>query len=201
MIIKKEYFPEFFQFSLNIQNEYVDPHIRNAEMQDILPKIGKAMYDALSPMEAIPTSWVSSTNYAIGSIVLFNGAIYKATATTTNNQPDVSSQWNLSELFTFFWGYIRPFGVFACFREFLIHHGINITQFGLRVSDEATSFAADGNTRASMLDNARRRMSQYESAMNNKLCEVNWTFDNIKYEIDTTVYKKSTKNKFKISSL
>lgn len=207
MLIKREFFSEYVQFTLNIPPAQVDPHILNAENQDIIPKIGDQMYIALRAIfDTNPSIWSSATAYLTNDYVIIQNGIqkqvYKALANNTNVNPISSpATWQLSELGTFFENYLKPFGVFACYKEFLIYHGINITQFGLRVADETTSFAADGNTRAAMLDNARSRMNAYQAKFQNYLCDIDWTFDGIIYDIDCTVYKKHNNSQFKINAL
>ena len=207
MLIKREYFSEYVQFTMNIPASQVDPHILNAEYQDIVPKIGDQMYNALRFIyDTNPADWSSLTNYFTNDYVIVqNGTskqLYKALANNNNVNPiNAPATWQLSELGTFFLNYLKPFGVFACYKEFLIFHGINITQFGLRVAEETTSFAVDGNTRAAMLDNARSRMNAYQAKMQNYLCDVDWTFDGIIYDIDCKVYKKHNNSQFKINAL
>lgn len=206
MLINKSYFPEYIQFTLNVPDSQVQPYINNAETQDIVSAIGDQMYAALRLIyDTNPTLWDSATAYSAGEFTIIQNGIvkqvYEAIQANTNSNPITNpSDWQLSELGSFFEQYIKPWGVLVCAKEFLTFHGVNVTQFGLRVADETTSFAVDGNTRAAMLANVNNRANAYYNKMRNRLCDVNWTFDNTVYKIDCEIYKIKP-NRFSVNPL
>lgn len=203
MIIKKNFFPEFTPFSLNIPDWQVEPHINNSEINDLIPLIGDQMYNDLKVIfDNTPQLWNASTNYSVDEFVIEGDKVYKAIAPNNNILPSSNTSfWIVNELGTFFWKFIKPVGVLFAYKELLIFHGINLTQFGIRISDESTSIPADAHIRVILINNASTRLKQYISLMNNKLREKNWTFDNVKYEINLNKYNNNQSNSFKISAL
>lgn len=203
MIIKKKFFPDFIPFSLNIPDWQIEPHIKNAEGNDLVPMIGDDMYKDLRKIfENTPPNWDITSYYNSNDYTVFDTKVFKAITANTGLQPDTNpATWQLSQLGTFFWNYVKPVGVLLAYKEMLIYHGINITQFGIRISDESTSMPADGTIRGHMIDNTNHRLKQYISQMKKELDKNKWTFDNVVYSIDCEKYKKNSGNSFKISAV
>lgn len=203
MIIKKNFFPEYVAFSLNIPDWQVEPHIKNSEMNDLVPMIGDDMYNDLKKIfEITPNIWNITYSFNANDYTIFDGKVYKAITANNALQPDLNnSDWQISQLGTFFWNFIKPVGVMLAYKEMLIYHGINITQFGIRISDETSSIPADGAIRGQLINNATHRLKQYISQMNNELEKKKWTFDSVVYFISCDKYKKNINNSFKISAI
>lgn len=203
MIIKKNFFPEFIPFSMNIPDWQVEPHIKNSEINDLVPMIGDDMYNDLKEIfENTPPNWNINSSFNSNDYTIFDGKVYKAITQNAGLQPDLNqSVWMISQLGSFFWNFIKPVGVMLSYKEMLIYHGINITQFGIRISDETTSIPADGAIRGQLINNANHRLKQYISQMNNELEKNKWMFDNVIYSISCEKYKKNKNNSFKISAL
>lgn len=205
MLIKPEHIANYAQFSLNVPATHVEPYIRNTEALRLIPIIGDAMYADLNALYAnFIGVWDNTTNYAVNDVVSVNNGViievYQAVVANTGINPIGNpATWQLKELGVLFENYIKPFASLATMREFLVFHGINVTQFGLRVPDESTSLPADGATRGRMIDQIKTHEQAYLNKLKNYLCDKNWTFDSIKYTVDCGDYK--SKSKIRVSSL
>lgn len=210
MLILKTHFPEYEAFTLNIPDSQVTPYINNAETQDMIPVLGDQMYAALRVIfDTSPASWSSTAAYTTGQFSIVQSGhlsyLYKCIQSGTGQAPATSpAYWQLSELGTFFLQYIKPWGVMVCLREFLVNHGVNITQFGIRVADEPTSMPADGRQVEAKIQVYRERGRTYKAKMLNRLKDVDRTFDGVKYEVDCEDYKTNNNNpgnSFKIRAI
>jgi hypothetical protein len=198
MLIKKAFFNQYVQFTQNIEDRILSPHIETAETMKVRPIIGDALYTAMRRISDIdPGAWDSATSYPSGEYVIVeNGELqqlYVSLRPTTGDDPKISPlDWKLSELGTFWIQHVRPWVVMESFAEFLVWHGTNVTQYGLRTMFEDSSMAIDADTRAVLLSNVNGKARFYRSAMQNRLADVQWTFDNTSYSVNRKDYKRDT---------
>ena len=100
----------------------------------------------------------------------------------TNLQAIVGGSGNFPELEAFFENYIKQWICFITCYQFYSVHGINVTQYGLRVMNEDTSVPVDPTDRAAFLQHYKNNGQAYLLRMNKSLDKANYTFDGIKYE-------------------
>lgn len=205
MLLTPEHIAIFAQFSLNVPPTHIEPYIRNTEALRLVPIIGDTMYADLNALYAnLIGEWDNTTTYSPNDVVLINNGViievYQALVGNTWVNPIGNPlTWQLKELGVLFENYIKPFAALATMREFLVFHGVNVTQFGLRVPDESTSLPADGATRGRMIDQIKAHEQAYLNKLKNYLCDKQWTFDNVKYSVNCSDY--NNKPKIRISSL
>lgn len=204
MLISKADIKAFVQFTLNIEDRIINPNITDAQEYDLKPMIGDAMYLQLEQdfYNAPLTLWDVADNYLANDFVIYNGSVYKALLPNVGSQPDTNPlDWELNELGTFFYKFLVPFLVFRSFGRFLLWIGRNITQYGLREMNEETSVPVNEEGRAALIVDIKGKASIWQNRINNYLCDVNWTFDNVKYEIDCDDYKENPRKTFKIRAV
>lgn len=204
MLISKQDIKNYVQFTLNIENRIIDPNITDAQEYDLRPFVGDAMYlQLIEDFSAIILAdWDIATGYLINDFVIYNNEVYKALAPSTGSQPDTTpADWELNELGTFYINYLKPYLVFKTFGRFLLWVGRNITQYGLREINEETSVAVTDEGRSALIKDIKGKASIWQSRVSNYLCNVHWTFDTVKYEIDTDIYKENPRKTFNIRAV
>lgn len=204
MLISKQDIKNYVQFTLNIENRIIDPNITDAQEYDLRPFVGDAMYLQLNEDfgNIILADWDITATYQVGDFVIYQNEVYKALAISTGSQPDTTpADWSLNELGTFYINYIKPFLVFKTFGRFLLWVGRNITQYGLREMNEETSNPVTDEGRSALIKDIKGKGSIWQNRVSNYLCNVHWTFDTVKYEIDTDVYKENPRKTFNIRAV
>lgn len=201
MLINKQDIKNYVQFTLNIENRIIDPNILDSQEYDLRPMLGDAMYLQLETdfSNIILANWDIADTYQVNDFVIYNNIVYKALVITTGNQPDINpADWEENELGTFYIKYLKPYLVFKSFSRFLLWIGRNITQYGLREMNEETSVPVSDEGRSALIKDIKGKASIWENRISNYLCDVHWTFDTIKYEVDTDDYKQYPKKTFNI---
>lgn len=204
MLINKQNIKNLVQFTLNIEDRIINPNILDAQEYDLRPMVGDAMYLQLYNDfdDVILANWSNLTAYSIDDFVVYGSTVYKALTANTGQQPDTNpTDWQVNELGTFFLNYLQPFLVFRAFGRFLLWVGRNITQYGLREMNEETSVPVTEDGRAALIVDIKGKASIWQNRLNNYLCDVNWTFDNVKYEIDCDDYKENPRKTFRIRAV
>lgn len=200
MLISKVDIKDFTQFTLNIEDRIFNHNILDAQEFDLKPAIGNLMFDAL--ILAAPNgyvAWNSLTPYIIGEYSVYANIVYKALNPNTGSQPDISPlDWEVNQLGTFFYQYLRPFLVFMSYRKFLLWAGTNLTQYGLVKIDEDTSEEISDQRRAELIADVKQKANVWLSRLRGRLCEVNWTFDTVSYAQTDGDYKVNPRKTFQI---
>lgn len=102
------------------------------------------------------------------------------------------------QLLTFYTDFVEPYLVLCAYNRFLLLHGINITQYGLRINNEDTSNEIDEKKLANVMADALHKSNVYLARLTDRLKDVNYTFDNIVYSYnncETTKPRAKTKIK------
>ena len=97
------------------------------------------------------------------------------------------------ELKLFLDDYIKPYLICGAYEKFLLWHGANISQFGLRQNNEDTSDEISDKRRGELLADIRRKTNTYQSIMNRELKVSNYTFDGTIYTFFDDIYKTKSK--------
>lgn len=96
-----------------------------------------------------------------------------------------------SELTTFLNDYVKPYLICGSYEKFLLWHGRNVAQFGLRENQEDTSTPISDKARAELIADVRRKTNVYLASMNDRLNDVSYTFDGVAYDFNTCNTSKS----------
>lgn len=204
MLISKSDIKTYANFTLNVVDHIINPSILDAENYDLLPIIGDDMYNKLIAdfNGSIITVWNNADTYTVLNYVVYNNIVYKCINGNTNSQPDINpGDWLVNELGTFYYNYLIPYLVFKCYGRFLLWAGRNITQYGLRENTEDTSVSVTDEGRAALIADINVKGNIWYNRFKNKLCKVNYTFDNILYSVDCDVYNPNPKHTYKIRSI
>lgn len=86
------------------------------------------------------------------------------------------------QLKSFFDNYVKQWICFTTYYNFCTVHGINVTQYGIRVNNEDTSVPVDPQDRAKFNQAYKNKGNAYYLRMNKELDAKAYTFDNIKYD-------------------
>lgn len=183
MLIKKIHFSDIVEFTQNIPDTKVNPEIKNAEKYDFITKFGTSLISALTDAcndSSNWTTWAAGT-YTTGAKVIHNEKVYFISVSTTTQQPGTGTDWTLKELNTLWLVNVKPYMVYCAYARFLVEHGVNVTQSGMRVAFEDTSNEVDAKTKAMKINSQKSKASAEENLLHVALTNANWTFDGTTY--------------------
>ncbi len=106
---------------------------------------------------------------------------FKATTDATFYNDLIGSLTSRPELSAFLDTYIKPYLICGAYEKFLLWHGTNINQYGLRQNNEDTSDEISDKRRAEIMADIRSKANAYLSIMQKQLKEDNYTFDGVYY--------------------
>jgi hypothetical protein len=201
MIIKKTDFNSWVQFTQNIEDRILNPHIQNVMIERINPILGDQLYNAIMAVaNSSPVAWNGATAYTLGmyateqagDIPSYSDKVYRSIQAGTNHALTDVAFWELDPLATFWFNHVRPWAVFETFHRFLIWQGVNVVQYSLVFMDTEATTVIDGQTRAFIMDNVKTSAEIRKARMLNYLCDNNWKIGTVTYKIDSTDYKKET---------
>jgi len=96
-----------------------------------------------------------------------------------------------SELQIFLDDYVKPYIILGSYDKFLLWHGRNISQFGLRENSEDTSTPISDKARAEMMADIRHKANVCLMAMNKRLSDLSYTFDGTVYNFTSCDVSKA----------
>jgi hypothetical protein len=88
------------------------------------------------------------------------------------------------ELATLFEDYIKAWICHKTIYSFYSQHGINVTQYGMRVMNEDTSQPVAPEDRAMLLQTVKNNANAYWLRLDKRMADDNYTYDNITYKDD-----------------
>jgi len=81
--------------------------------------------------------------------------------------------------------YIKPYLILGAYSKFLLWHGNNISQFGIRNNNEDTSTEVSDKRKGELIADVEHRTNKYLAIMNRELFLANYTFDGTVYTFKT----------------
>ncbi len=116
----------------------------------------------------------------------------------TNLKDNLTTMPQLNALFE---DYIKPFLVLGAYYRFLLYHGRNISQYGIRQNNEDTSAEISDQVRAALMGDVESQKSGYLNKLKNKMFDDNFTYDGIVYDFYNDCDKHELKNQLNIRQL
>jgi hypothetical protein len=203
-LINKTDFLPFVNIGNNVKDELINSHIDDAERFDVLVELPSTMIlDIQSQFIEPIRAWSRTATYNQNDLVRHEeqySYYWKSTSASpqSGNEPTGSSPvWQKVQLLNFFENYIKPFWVCKAASRFLLWHGRNVTQFGLRNMLDDTSEAISDKARGELIDDIDRKAAHYKTQINLYLKQVEYTFDGTVYEKNEYT-KDNRKGAFKI---
>jgi hypothetical protein len=152
MLVRKSNFSTWVQFTTNVPDRMLDNHILNSETIDIRPILGDALVNAIRAIsDTNPEDYSNTIAYTIGKYAISGAVVYKCIQAHTGQPVTNATYWEESPLGTFWYVYLRPVAVFDAMIMFTTLHGNLVTQFGIVVVPQDSSFPIDGTSRAVMI--------------------------------------------------
>lgn len=93
------------------------------------------------------------------------------------------------ELQSFLDTYIKPYLILGAYAKFLLWHGNNISQFGIRNNNEDTSTEVSDKRKGELIADVEHRANKYLAIMNRELFLANYTLDGVVYTFFDDAYK------------
>lgn len=183
-LINKDDLSTYVQFSANYFAEQTNFHIKDAQQIDLQPLMPTGLIDAITALiKTTPKAYDRNKTYAEGDICFTYEAevktYYKALQSTTEKPP--SSDWVEHELLNFWQQYVKPLMAVYTFKRVTVEAGIHVAQGGFREHLDPTSTEISSTRRAEMLGQNDTRIGYYKQALENKLKDVDNTFDGVQY--------------------
>ena len=100
------------------------------------------------------------------------------------------------ELQSFLDTYIKPYLITGAYSKFLLWHGNNVSQYGIRNNSEDTSNEVSDRRKSELIADVDHRNNQYLAIMNRELFIAEYTFDGVEYTFFDDPYKTKSKRKF-----
>lgn len=97
------------------------------------------------------------------------------------------------ELRTLLDEYVKPYLVCGAYYKFLLWHGRDITQMGVRVENSESSNDVGDKARAEMMADILRKQNAYLNVLKRKLSDDNYTYDGTVYTFYDEANKKEAK--------
>lgn len=183
--ITKADFPDYAQMTSNIEDRFITNAVNDAYNFDTLPVLPDAMLANIIAYLTAATTWSAVTAYVVGNKVVSDGRYYTCLINNTNSIPTSSNaNWNETALMAFYVDYIKPYIVMSAYSRFLLWHGANVTQFGLRQINEESSQQITDKWRGELLQDIKAKINIYLSNLNKRFNDVSGAFDGTTYTID-----------------
>lgn len=199
LLFKKQDLSIVPRWTDNIKDEWINPFITESCEDNFRNSISTTLYDAMANLVnpiVLGTQgeeWNNTDTFSIGSIVLYNQVYYIALDAIIAAQPapDVNSDWEVQPLVNFWATYVKPYLVYACYKSFVLWHGKHISQGGMRKHIDNTSFEINSDELGYLIGDLKNKISLKLVAMNNYLSGVDYTFSNVKYDLNENVKRGS----------
>jgi hypothetical protein len=201
MLIRKIDIKLAANFTENIEDDNVNPYIHQAERYDFKPKLGTSMIAVLSAASVASAAWttweLSEAPYITANqIVIHNENIYQLAVASTSAEPGTNADWTLKELYSFWYEHVRQYMAYCTLGRFLLWHGKNITQEGIREPFEDSSSEVDSRGKGTMIAACKSMASTEQNLLMKKIELVNWTFDGTAYARPTNPPNRGLTKKF-----
>lgn len=98
------------------------------------------------------------------------------------------------ELETFLNDYVKPFLISGSYENFLVWHGRNVNQFGLRQNNEETSEAISDKARAELIASVKSKTNVCLAKMMSRLSDLNYKLDGVIYDFSSCDVRKPSMN-------
>jgi len=90
------------------------------------------------------------------------------------------------QLNAFYEDFFKPVWCYFTYARFMVHHGNNVTQFGLVEMVNNDTQSVDTKTRSYIVQNIRNDADVYVTRMRNELKAKSYTFDGVAYSATAT---------------
>jgi hypothetical protein len=203
-VFKKEDMLIVPRWTDNIKDEWINPLILQGCENGFRDPVSSDLYDKISNEVVRILSgetgdiWNESAQYFVGDYCLYEEVYYKCINDSTGspNPTEQPEKFEVSELLTFWYSYMKPYLIYYTYKSFLIWHGKHISQGGIRKHNDNTSFEINSDELGYLLGEVKSTISTKQTKMLNKLTFVDYTFDGIQYSKNDNV--KSVQKGFKI---
>lgn len=170
MLINKNDIAKYLKFSVNINDNDINPFIIQAEQY--LPPLPNGVYYGFSILKNIEyEAYQQNAPYYTGDYVEFNGKIYHALIDGPLNPALVNSsaQWFLDTYQTVYQLGLKPFLVYKAYDLFLGVHGINVTPAGLTQVTDSNYEHINDKRRGEFIASIKSGLMFFEGKLNKLL--------------------------------
>lgn len=179
MLITKEDFLGIVPFTVLVPDSEIYPYVNQTLLFD-LPEVLKSetLLDALFTLNDLKaTGYDPLKEYAvndyifIGSVITRNAKVYKALNVSTGSIPTLeNANWEYSDLYTFYYFYVRPFIVVTSFVYYKHNFNIQETPTGSRVfEDTGLSSNPAPLTHGHYINSWKETQRKYKRLLENEL--------------------------------
>lgn len=171
---------EYFPISENVKG--FDAHVNDAVKFDLYSTFPEALLNLIQS-ELNIKQWSKLNNYTTLDSVFWKDKYYIAKNSNLNSEPP-SANWDDYETMDFWGDYLKPYLIACSVSRFMLWHGRNVTQYGLRQINEDTSVEVTDKARGELKADIDNKKDYYMTRIRKKLEDVKWILDGVKYEND-----------------
>lgn len=176
-----------FKMHDNINEDDIDIAVNDAYLFDVLPTLpDELMADIQDILKINPIQWVATKSYTVGDKVFYDGVYYSCVNANNNSQPSGSNtDWAEIKLMTFWTNFVKPYFECCAYYRFLLWHGANVAQFGLRQNQEETSQELSDKRKGELLADISGKKDIYLARLTKEFANSGNKFDSITYVFDS----------------
>lgn len=186
-------------FGSNVQISAIQTHIDDAQVDYLLPKVGKSLVTALeTAMSDYAQIAIYNPNitYQSGSKVRLDQYVYLASS-SPGTPP--GNNWTRLAIYDLLADWVIPFVTYQAAARMFKIHGINLDQFGIHTNTGQEFGAVSSKDRAMLAGEMERKASKFMIEIRDFLRLANWTIDGVVYQ-DPTRTNPTARPDFGISS-
>jgi hypothetical protein len=113
----------------------------------------------------------------------------------------ISDLTSKPQLLTFVNDYVKPYLICGAYENFLLWHGNNVTQYGVRQMNEDTSVEVTDKMKGELLADAKRKTNAYLTILKRELFNADYTFDGVIYSFFNDPQKSELKRSIGIKQV
>jgi len=177
-----------FKLTENVPEKDFDISVKDAYDFDVITTLPDSLMDSIKAvLLENPTQWNEEKAYVVGNKINYNGVYYRCLVNNTNSLPSATNtNWGELERMTFWLGYIKPFFECCAYYRFILWHGANVTQYGIRQNNEDTSTEIADKKKGELMADITNKRDVLMARMTKRFNDLDNTLDGVQYEYDST---------------
>jgi len=174
-----------FKLTENVPVKDFEIAVQDAFTFDLLVSLpDELLTDIRDVLEVNPIQWNKNKSYVLNDIVNYDGVYYKSLGSNSDSMPP-SADWEEMERMTFWTNFVKPYFECAAYYRFILWHGANFTQFGVRQNNEETSNEITDKRKGELMADVSQKRDMLMARMSKRFNDVAGEFDGVTYELDS----------------
>jgi len=135
-----------------------------------------------------------TTEYLENEFVVYDEVVYKVLADVTGEYPYDNANFEVAELETLYYSYIRPYWCYIAYKDIVLFSGVEIANLGALTPTPNYSQVLESDHRAAILRSIEGSTNTLKIRLTKYCSDANWTFATVVYVQTTEQEVISTKS-------